>query len=49
MDEKLEARVETGTTPGAAGDPFVDATGCKAYATSARRGLDERIKAEKNE
>lgn len=43
MDDKLKRRTEAGIAPGAAGDPFVDAGSCKALASTAMKGLDERV------
>lgn len=44
--EKLKGRTARGLKPGAPGDPFVDASACKAYAERAGKSLDERVRSE---
>lgn len=44
--EKLKTRTAKALKPGAAGDPFIDAGACKAYAERAGKSLDERVRSE---
>jgi len=48
MDAKLEARATSGIAPGGAGDPFIDADGCKALAAQSSKMLDERLRSEQS-
>jgi metallo-beta-lactamase class B len=46
MDEKLQARHQNSLAPGAAGDPFVDAGGCRSLAERSMTALEARVQAE---
>jgi metallo-beta-lactamase class B len=43
MDDKLARRTQAGIVSGGDGDPFVDAGACRALASRAMAGLDDRV------
>lgn len=43
MDDKISKRAAANVEPGAAGDPFVDASACEALAARAMKKLDARV------
>ena len=43
MDDKVARRAKAGLAPGAPGDPFVDASACKALADVSRKALEARV------